>query len=145
MAFHQADADKAIEDPSPGKATYALEGNQLGVLRLAPADVPGALRALRLRLKACAWADGSDPADLLDAHRACVLAIELAETARAGDPRMSWLSREDVDLLYSVQDPGTDCMWNALNWLRGRCRPAGAAGPVEADRMAKSVGDLFTC
>lgn len=146
MSFlHEASEGVEVKKPIPGKASWVVGPNGLGTILVDAYDAPALLQSLRQRLKVCAWADGLEPSDLRQAHRACVLGIELAETCLAGAPRLSWLSREDLDLLATLCDPGARCVFDAVLQLRTRVRSAGEAGPVEADRMAKSVADLFTC
>lgn len=132
------------DEPLPMRPIWSRSDTGLVNLRLTPSDAATIEGLLKERIRRITWLDNTGPEEFLEIHRISRMCYEMADVPITSFPTLSNLAREDLEILYALDDRKIDWLTNILNQFRTDAREAGPVGPVEADLAAKDFLTVMT-
>jgi len=140
------DDGRTMEQPRDQKPTSDLLKNGLVTIAMTRSDAGFVIDRLKERIRRITWLDDFSTSSATEVWRAARLCYEIRAQDGKDTVFLTNLSREDLDIVYDFpKNWNTAELRKLVDELRARTRPAGPAGPIEADLMAKELTDLFEC
>ena len=140
------------DEPNTSRPIWTLSDTNLVNFQLIPSDAAALTSVLKDRVRRITWIEEAGPMEFREIHRISRMLYEMSEVSHVrtggfpstGFPVLSNLSREDVEILYALDDQRVGWLTNVINRFRETVREHGPVGPVEADLAAKDFLTVMT-